>query len=97
MPVKRIVDHNIRCPHCNSDWMVKNGKDRGKQTFICRQCNHRHTPSAERHFYPEKTRQQAVLMYAEGISVSAIGRILNVKTGTIYSWIKKTSLGKEGA
>ena len=32
-------------------------------------------------------------MYCEGMSVSSISRALQVKTGTIYAWIKKSPVG----
>ena len=28
-------------------------------------------------------------MYGEGSSIEAISRVLGVKTGTVYSWVKK--------
>ena len=32
-------------------------------------------------------------MYGEGSSISAIARILDVKLGTVYSWVKKGPVG----
>jgi transposase-like protein len=46
--------------------------------------------------YPEKVRQQAVTMYCEGNGVEVISRVLEVKTGTNYSWIKKRGSMPEG-
>lgn len=85
----RSYRHDVRCPHCGSNWMVKNGKANGKQTFRCNECHHRHTPDAQRHVYPEKVRQQAGTMYCEGNSIEAISRVLSVKVGTVTLWIKK--------
>lgn len=85
----RSYRHDVRCPHCQANWIVKNGKDNGKQTYLCRECNHRFTPEATRHFYSAAVKQQAMALYCEGTGVRAIGRVLAVKTGTLYSWIKK--------
>ena len=36
---------------------------------------------------------QAVSMYSEGSSIEAISRVMGVKAGTIYSWVKKSPSG----
>ena len=37
----------------------------------------------------ELVRNLAVAMYAEGNSIEAISRLLGMKAGTVYSWVKK--------
>lgn len=32
-------------------------------------------------------------MYVEGSSISAIARVMDIKLGTVYSWVKKSPLG----
>ena len=91
----RSYRHDFRCPHCNANWVVKNGKDNEKQTYLCRERHHRFTPEAERHFYSEAVKQQAVTLYCEGSGVSAISRVMHIQTGTIYSWLKKNAMGVE--
>ena len=34
-------------------------------------------------------------MYLDGSSISAIGRVLHIKLGTVYSWVKKSPTGGE--
>ena len=85
----RAYRHDVRCPHCGSNWMAKYGKSNGKQTYMCQECYHRYTPAGKQHKYPEAVKRQAIQMYCEGNGVSAISRVLNVKTGTVYSWIQK--------
>ena len=92
----RSYRHDHRCPDSGSNWVVKYGHSRGKQTYRCQDCVHRFSPSAKRRVYPEKVRQQAVSMYCEGNGVEVISRVLEVKTGTIYSWIKKRGSMPEG-
>lgn len=29
----------MKCPHCNSEWIVKNGKKNNKQRYYCKDCN----------------------------------------------------------
>ena len=89
MPRPRSYRHDIRCIHCGSNWIVNNGKDRGKQTVLCQTCKTRHTPSAKRRWYSKEFREKAVKMYENGNSGRAVARILGVSPSAVYSWIKK--------
>ena len=89
MPRPRAYRDDIRCRHCGSNWIVKNGKDHEKQTFLCRHCDRRFTQNGKNPTHPDAVKKQAYAMYANGVGVSAISRILDVKLGTVYTWIKK--------
>ena len=89
---QRAYRHALRCPHCGSNWMPKYGTSRGKQTYRCGDCKHRYTPEGNRHYYPDAVKDQAVAMYLEGSSISALGRVLQGRLETVYSWIKKKPL-----
>lgn len=91
--MQRVYRHDLRCPHCGSNWTPKAGKSRGKQTYRCGDCHHRFTPEGNRHYYAEQVKRQALSMYGDGSSVSAIARVLGVKLGTVYSWVKKSPSG----
>ena len=34
----QVGDNQIRCPHCEHDHIVKNGKNHGMQRYLCRNC-----------------------------------------------------------
>ena len=84
---------DIACPHCGSNWTPKDGHSRGKQTYRCGECRYRFTPDGNRHYYAERVKRDALSMYCEGMSISAISRTLGVKLGTVYSWVKKSPSG----
>ena len=65
-------------------------RSRGKQTYRCRQCLYHFIPDSKHPHQPERVKNLAVAMYAEGNSIEAIGRILEIKAGTVYSWVKKS-------
>jgi transposase-like protein len=67
----------------------KDGHYRGKQTYRCRECQHRFTPDGNRHCFPEAVKRQALDMYAEGTGITATGRVLGVQPATAFSWVKK--------
>ena len=85
----------MRCPHCGSNWIPKDGRSRGKQTYRCGDRKYRFTPDGNRHYYSEEVKRQALSMYSEISSISAIARVLNVKLGTVCSWVKKSPSGPD--
>ncbi len=89
----RAYNHDVRCPRCDSNWTPKDGRSRGKQTYRCGECRYRFTPDGVRHHYPESTIRQALAMYAEGASMSAIARAMDIKLATVFSWVKKSQMG----
>jgi len=97
MAATRVYRHDLRCPHCGSNWCPKDGHSRGKQTFRCGDCRYRFTPEGNRHYYPAAVKEQAIDLYCEGNSVAAISRVLEVKLGTVYEWVKKSPVGHAGA
>ena len=90
---QRVYRHDLRCPHCGSNWLPKYGRPRGKQAYRCGDCRYKFTPEGNRHYYSEEVKRRAMSMYGEGSSMSAIARVLGVKLGTVYSWVKKSPLG----
>ena len=74
--------HDMRCPHCGSNRMPKDVRSRGKQTYRCGDCKYRYTPDGNRHCYSSKVIDQALAMYAEGASVAAIGRAMEINEST---------------
>ena len=90
---RRVYRDDMQCPRCGSNWLPKHGRSRGKQTYRCRQCLYHFIPDTERPHRPEKAKSLAVELYAEGLGLSAISRVLNTKLGTVYSWVKKSPLG----
>jgi transposase-like protein len=96
MAAARIYRHQVRCPHCGSNWVRKYGRSAlGKQRYRCGDCIHYFTPEAGRRFYPQAVKDQAVARYCEGGSIRGVGRALGVPLLTVYGWIKKSPLGPD--
>ena len=89
----RMYRNDQQCPRCGSNWLPKYGRSRGKQTYRCGQCLYHFTPGTECPHRPEGLKKLAVDLYTEGSSLEAIGRVLGVKSGTVYSWVKKSPVG----
>ena len=56
MAAARSYRDDLQCPHCGSNWLPKDGRSRGKQTYRCRLCHYRcqrvlKIPNAARHWH----------------------------------------------
>jgi AcrR family transcriptional regulator len=78
------------CPDCQSDRVAKNGRQQGKQRYVCRGCGRqfldRYTPRG----YPLEVRQQCLALHAQGIGFREIERQTGVDCNTVINWVKST-------
>jgi len=79
----------MRCPECGSEKVVNNGKQRGKQIYLCKVCHRRFTPSATKLHRPSHVKQKAIELYMNGMSINSISKVLNIPYMTVWRWINK--------
>ncbi len=60
-----------QCPECGSHFVVKDGKQWGKQTYICKKCFRRFTPNAKHKFRPHHIKEQAICLFVHGNSINS--------------------------
>ena len=80
----------IRCYHCGSTEITKNGKaPNGKQKYHCKDCE---TGSRENpdHGYTEEEKETILKAYQERSSMRGISRTFGVSRNTLTKWIKKS-------
>jgi transposase len=75
------------CPRCKSDNTRKNGKTRGRQKYLCKECGYSH--SVEYKWYSEEFKQRALELYLEGLGFRSIARFLGCSHVAVYNWIKE--------
>ena len=85
----RTYRHDVRCPECCSNWVRKYGRVKGRQSYSCGDCGRRRLASASYRRPREATKAQAIEMYVEGSSLSAIGRVLGYSATAVHGWVKK--------
>jgi transposase-like protein len=79
----------MRCKKCGSDKVVKNGTTRsGRQQYHCRDCGVYTTTDAYAKDYAAKL-GQVDLLHQEGMSQSAIARVVGISRPTIIGHLKK--------
>lgn len=96
---KQIVEDlksRPQCPECGFHLVVKDGKQLGKQTYLCKVCYRRFISSAKHKFRPKALREQAIRQFVNGMSISAIAKSLEIPYTTVYMWIQRAGrLAKE--
>jgi transposase-like protein len=83
----------IRCPHCESEHVVKYGMaSNGKERFRCQQVESCGRTFIRTYAYPGRTpevKQQIIEMTLNGSGVRDIARVLHVSPTTVIGELKK--------
>ena len=87
----QVSNQLMICPDCQSDRVAKNGRQQGKQRYICKGCGRqfldRYTPRG----YPLEIRQKCLALHAQGIGFREIERQTGVDCNTVINWVKSLS------
>lgn len=93
----KALDRNGKCKWCGSDRVVKNGKNKGRQLYRCKDCRHQFFDNG--HFprmrVPKQSVAFALEMYFDGQSLPKIAKNLKKFMGVkvsfqkIHEWIQK--------
>lgn len=80
------------CKRCDSGLVVKNGKVRGKQRWLCKACGLVFVEGDERKTWRDERYKQrkalAVLLVCVGLSYRASGLVVGCVRNTVYEWFK---------
>ena len=86
--MKNMEDKKI-CPKCGREEKVKNGFNRGKQRYLCKNCGCNYTGT--KNGYSEAVKQEAIKYYMEGMGFRRIERLLHVSHVSVINWVKKVA------
>jgi transposase len=81
---------NPACPKCK-ERSVKNGSVEGTQRWKCKGCGFQFT-RMEPQGKPLWMKLEAALLYMSGMSLNAIGTILDVSAQSILNWVRDFAL-----
>jgi transposase-like protein len=77
------------CPHCKSETVVRNGKSRGKQMYLCRNCKKSFSEtatSAISHSHSSATVwKQVISDTVEGVPIDKTAKSLNLHHETVFN------------
>jgi transposase-like protein len=89
-----MAEAAIKCPHCQSEAVVKYGKtSNGKERFRCQQSAECGRTFLRSYAYPgclPTVKQQMVEMTLNGSGIRDIARVLHVGTNTVLRELKKS-------
>lgn len=78
-----------KCPKCTSKNCVKAGFNHGKQRYKCKDCGRQFTQTEDKN---ATKRAFALYLYVVGLSMNAIGRMLEIKPSTVLYWVRNFAL-----
>jgi transposase-like protein len=83
--------HNgrMKCIHCASTTVSKNGHRRGKQCYICRSCGRQFLESYDSPGYQNSIKEHCLKLYVNGMGFRAIERVTGVNHNTVINWVKQ--------
>ena len=85
-----MVTITLRCQHCQSEWLVRNGlAPDGRQRCLCRACSKRSREQPRTNAYTEPEREQILRAYDERSSLRGLSRTFGVSRNTVTGWLKK--------
>jgi transposase-like protein len=96
---RKLIPEDVICKFCGSDDLVRYGKYKGVQHYLCHKCGRKGTDNKAlpRKKVPPEVVGAALSMYYEGLSFSAIRRQLwqiyhiEPSRATIYGWVTRYS------
>jgi len=77
----------MKCRHCKSRNTRKNGKTKGKQRYLCKDCGR--TFAGKPPKFSEKTKQKAIVMYLNNVGIRKIALFLECSPATVLYWIRQ--------
>jgi insertion element IS1 protein InsB len=79
----------MQCPECGSTSISKNGKQRGKQNYLCKACRRQfietYNPPSP---YSDEFKRECLKMYVNGMGFRGIQRVKGVHHTTVITWVK---------
>lgn len=79
----------MKCPHCNSQHLSKNGHRHGKQRYICKDCGKQFPDMYVQQGYTNEVKQRCLDLYRNGIAFREIERRTGVSHNTVIHWVKQ--------
>jgi len=77
----------MKCRHCKSPSTRKNGKTKGKQRFLCKDCGR--TFAGKPPKFSKKTKDKAIMMYLNNVGIRKIALFTGCSPSTVLNWIRQ--------
>lgn len=77
----------LKCLKCGCEKAVKNGFIFGLQRYKCKKCGYQYTKTKP-HGYSDHEKKTALILYASGLSMNMIAKLIGVSVQTVSRWVK---------
>lgn len=84
----------MKCPHCQSQNISKNGHRHHKQRYICKDCRKQFLEAYSVKGYSPEIKQRCLNLYKEGMGFRAIEKKTGISHNTVINWAKKAGIKK---
>lgn len=85
-----MIISTLRCRHCSSEKLVRDGHTtNGKQRFWCNDCQRSSRENPQPNGYTQAQREQILRAYEERSSMRGLERTFGVSRYTVSAWLKK--------
>ena len=81
----------MRCPKCESERIVKNGRRKDKQNYLCRNCDRQFIDIYDQRGYSQAVKKHCLTLYCNGMGFRAIERSTGVCHNTVINWVKQAA------
>ncbi len=86
-----MVIEIVLCRHCQSQNVIKHGRDkRNVQRFRCRDCQRTFQKPEQDRSYTPAFRAQVLAAYQERASMRGVARVFGISRLTLADWLKKS-------
>jgi len=80
----------MECPECKSTQINKNGRKRGKQNYICVECQRQFLDDYQiQRGYSDEFKHECLTLYVNGMGFRAIARAKGINHATVINWVKQ--------
>lgn len=85
----------MKCPHCESDKLVKNGYRQGKQSYLCRACRRQFRDNPQPRHYSSDIKALCVKMALNGMGFRGIERVTGINHNSVIAWVRQAEAAIE--
>ncbi len=78
-----------KCPKCQATHIIKSGKVKDRQRFLCKACNYHFTVNKLGKRIDDYYVIKALQLYLQGLGYREIERVLGVSHVTVMKWVKQ--------
>ena len=81
----------MQCPRCKSSKIVRNGKRKAKQNYLCRNCNRQFIDAYDSRGYSAQVKEHCLTLYCNGMGFRGIEPSTGVCHNTVINWVKQAA------